>query len=106
MDGFGANTPASRCLLPWKFTNWRAMRTVHVVRKTALNYSERENVRQTCGHSPPNMGLKTRCMHHVRVFCLAHGDRVMAHLDICPFLLMDELFNLIDLTKPMNLVEQ
>ena len=78
---------------------------VHVVRKTALNYSERENVRQTCGHSPPNMGLKTRCMHHVRVFYLAHGDRIMAHLDIickgCPFLLMEELFNLIDLTKPM-----
>ena len=105
MDGFGVNTPASRCLLPWKFTNWCAMHTVHVVRKTALNYSERENVRQTCGHSPPNMGLKTRCMHHVRVFCLAHGDLIMAHLEIickgCPFLLMEELFNLIDLTKPM-----
>ena len=49
---------------------------VHVVRKTALNYSERENVRQTCGHTPPNMWLARRCMHHVTAINLTHRNHI------------------------------
>ena len=49
---------------------------VQVVRKIALNYSERENVRQTCGHTPPNMGLARRCMHHVTAINLTHRDHI------------------------------
>ena len=49
---------------------------VHVVRKTALNYSERENFRQTCGHTPPNMGLARRCMYHVTAINLTHRDHI------------------------------
>ena len=49
---------------------------VHVVRKTALNYSEREKLTQTCGHTPPNMGLAMRCMYHVTAINLTHRDHI------------------------------
>ena len=63
--------------------------------------------RQTCGHTPPNMGLAGRCMHHVIVIHLTHCNHYMAHLHIicigCLLQLTDVLFNWMG---PTNLVRQ